>query len=90
MVTWSDPGLGVPTAHCGSALHVWAGLQAKHGHSAVSCDSVAAKLPDWGKCACVCVCVRHEWHATLLLIGMCGSSLQLLSLISLMKHVKTS
>lgn len=53
-----DPGLGVPTAHCGSALHVWAGLQAKHGHSAVSCDSVAAKLPE-------CLCVRHEWHATL-------------------------
>ncbi len=61
MVTWSDLGLGVPIAHCGSALHVWAVLQAKHGHSAVSCDSVAAKLLDWGKfaflCVCVCVCV---------------------------------
>lgn len=55
-----DPGVGVPTAHCGSALHVWAVLQAKHGHSAVSCDTVAAKLPE-----CVCVCVRHEWHAIL-------------------------
>lgn len=50
----------VPLCAC-----VWAELRAKHGRSAVSRDSIAAKLSGWG------VCVMLDWC----LIGVCCTNL---------------